>query len=284
MVELRASDMASGNGRSTSAKLVADWWDGDRRRGGSTGSCSGPATSGSPLPAPPGGRCSATCSIVGASVVTLLAALVAVRNCRSLTGPGCCCNMLRHWNDLVVPCWFSLTVGPDTDIFCDDARCKGGGGRVHIGRAEFGQSCLHVAWAWLSCLRSPFPRHYVSSVGLPHTCSLKIPERAWQPVDSRDPLAGLQQCDSRAAALSPGHAVWMGALAQSQLKKPALCTGSREGWSIRINWRRILQPIHLPSSPFRKHVFDDSSIDHQLGRVYYLCSAILRARFAKVAP
>ena len=126
MVELRASDMASGNGRSTSAKLVADWRDGDRR-GGGTGSCTGTATSGSPLPAPPGGRCSATCSIVGASVVTLLAALVAVPNCRSLTGPGCCCNMLRHWNGLVVPCWFSLTAGPDTDIFCDDASCKGGG-------------------------------------------------------------------------------------------------------------------------------------------------------------
>ena len=131
MVELRASDMASGNGRSASARLVADWWDGDRRRGGGTGSCSGPATSGSPLPAPPGGRCSATCSIVGASVVTLLAALVAVPNCRSLTGPGWCCNMLRLWNDLVVPCWFSLTVGPDTDIFCDDASCKGGGGGTY---------------------------------------------------------------------------------------------------------------------------------------------------------
>ena len=60
MVELRTSDMASGNGRSTSEKLVADWWDGDRRRGGGTGSWPGPATSGSPLPVPHGGRCSAT--------------------------------------------------------------------------------------------------------------------------------------------------------------------------------------------------------------------------------
>ena len=136
MVELRASNMASGNGRSTSAKLVADWWDGDRRRGGS---CPGPATTGSPLPAPPGRRCSATCSIVGASVVTLLGALVAVPNRRSPTGPGCCCNMFRHWNDLVVPCWFSLTVGPDTDIFCDDASCKGGGG---------GGGIYWEGWVW----------------------------------------------------------------------------------------------------------------------------------------
>ena len=223
MVELRASDMASGNGRSTSAKFVADWWDGDWRWGGGTGSCPGPATTGSPLPVPPGGPCSVTCSIVGASVVTLLGALVAVPNCRSLTGPGCCCNMFRHWNDLVVPCWFSLTVGPDTDIYCDDASCKVGGGETYW-----------EGWIWAELSSCGMGMTVVPSFTVSTT--LGVISRLAPYMFTEDTGEGIAAGWFKGPACRPATMdMWLacgcsvawargmkGALAQSQLRKPAL--------------------------------------------------------------